>query len=688
MSRLLMLCFAALLVLPPITLAQDTTEDFTLYGWESGDLALRYPATWEAPAAGLLDGREALLLAPINAATPAQRPPENPYIHLVIVPDVSDVTNLYALLEARLRADGILAQGPLPAALLGASAFATRGSNPDALLYGMGRVLRYTDEQALLIYGRVAAEEQAAFATTFNAVADSLVPGATSVAGSPDYGVLWHTERFATDGPEAFVAIGALALHEDGVYIADAVVGVVQLAEDTGQVQAIIPFEDFSVSPQAMVIAPDGSIYVADTVCQCVRVWQNGAWRASLGGFGFDAPQSLALTPDGTLYATDSHDAGVFVRAFALDARTPAAQQPFAAAQTTQPHLAVDSAGRLLALATDGVLYRLADEVNQADQENAEFAPIAELAIAPPEVNALAVDAEGNLLLATARQGVMRLDASGVVRNRIGRIVPGFPLPGELVSPQGVAVDAQGTVYWADSDGVFGNVTAMSLAVQPGRVGRMQLRAGLPVGGTLDAALPQQAWVFSAEVGQRVVLTAQAATDTPELDVSLRLQTQDGTEIASNDNHDTLLLLNPFDALLTLTLPQTSEYAVIVTAMAGTGRYTLGFGLSQALPLAAGRADVRGDIRDEIPLQSYAFTGQAGQRLTATLLAEGGTLDPLLRLLGPDGALLAENDDADDGTLGRNAQLVQVVLPAAGVYLLEATRFDGEGGYSLQVILE
>ena len=70
--------------------------------------------------------------------------------------------------------------------------------------------------------------------------------------------------------------------------------------------------------------------------------------------------------------------------------------------------------------------------------------------------------------------------------NRVGRIVAGFPLAGELVSPQGIAAANDGTLYWADSDGTFGNVTAVSLSVESGRVGDTRLQSGVAVGGEVN----------------------------------------------------------------------------------------------------------------------------------------------------------------------------------------------------------
>jgi hypothetical protein len=68
------------------------------------------------------------------------------------------------------------------------------------------------------------------------------------------------------------------------------------------------------------------------------------------------------------------------------------------------------------------------------------------------------------------------------------------------------------------------------------------------------------------------------------------------------------------------------------------------------------------------------------------MMAESGDLDPLLRLRDASGNVLAENDDAADSSLGLNAQLLQVALPADGPYTVEAVRFAGTGRYRLVIV--
>ncbi len=89
---------------------------------------------------------------------------------------------------------------------------------------------------------------------------------------------------------------------------------------------------------------------------------------------------------------------------------------------------------------------------------------------------------------------------------------------------------------------------------------------------------------------------------------------------------------------------------------------------------------VTGSIDDTHFFRQYRFTGSAGDPIVITMDAISGNLDPLLLLGDADLNLIAEDDD---GGGGFNARL-EVVLPADGVYIIEATRYgqDTEAGQS------
>ncbi|MGF1517388.1 MAG: pre-peptidase C-terminal domain-containing protein [Nodosilinea sp.] len=81
------------------------------------------------------------------------------------------------------------------------------------------------------------------------------------------------------------------------------------------------------------------------------------------------------------------------------------------------------------------------------------------------------------------------------------------------------------------------------------------------------------------------------------------------------------------------------------------------------------------------PAQSlYTFEGTAGQQLTITL--DSTDFDPVLRLLGPDEAEIAFNDDFGGSF---NSKII-VTLPEDGTYTVVARSFSDQGGdYDLVV---
>ncbi|MGF1492063.1 MAG: DVUA0089 family protein [Microcoleaceae cyanobacterium] len=84
-----------------------------------------------------------------------------------------------------------------------------------------------------------------------------------------------------------------------------------------------------------------------------------------------------------------------------------------------------------------------------------------------------------------------------------------------------------------------------------------------------------------------------------------------------------------------------------------------------------------GSLYDE-----YTFTGEVGQPVTIQL--ESGDFDPYLALFGPNGRLVAENDDSS--RVDKNAA-IRVTLPMAGDYRVVVNAYDstGRGQYLLTV---
>ncbi|HUG86356.1 MAG TPA: trypsin-like serine protease, partial [Euzebya sp.] len=85
-------------------------------------------------------------------------------------------------------------------------------------------------------------------------------------------------------------------------------------------------------------------------------------------------------------------------------------------------------------------------------------------------------------------------------------------------------------------------------------------------------------------------------------------------------------------------------------------------------------------ITEALPVRTFTFEGTAGQavRIRMDALAEGNALvDPLVVLYGPDGRLVADNDDSPEGGLN---SLLEAALPEDGTYVIEATSFGETTG--------
>ncbi len=97
------------------------------------------------------------------------------------------------------------------------------------------------------------------------------------------------------------------------------------------------------------------------------------------------------------------------------------------------------------------------------------------------------------------------------------------------------------------------------------------------------------------------------------------------------------------------------------------------------VPLEQG-ARASGTITGDDPQDAYRFEGRAGDQVVITAQATSGDLDTMLALLGPDGALLAENDDIEPQIVTDSR--ITATLPIEGPYVIVVTRFLEAEGFS------
>ncbi|MEO1148066.1 MAG: PPC domain-containing protein, partial [Cyanobacteria bacterium J06638_22] len=69
----------------------------------------------------------------------------------------------------------------------------------------------------------------------------------------------------------------------------------------------------------------------------------------------------------------------------------------------------------------------------------------------------------------------------------------------------------------------------------------------------------------------------------------------------------------------------------------------------------------------------YEFSGQQGQTVVISMTSDD--FDTYLGLLGPDGSVVAENDDSN----GTTDSQITVALPSSGTYTVIANSYDDTG---------
>jgi hypothetical protein len=197
----------------------------------------------------------------------------------------------------------------------------------------------------------------------------------------------------------------------------------------------------------------------------------------------------------------------------------------------------------------------------------------------------------------------------------------------------------------------------------------------------LDLARDEPVVEFSVAAGDVVSLSAHSLEAEP-LDLTLEIL-RDKERLAFNDDHrgDTSDLAPSDDSIEALLLEVDGIYQVRVANFNGlsTGRVELRLTVQpQLTDCTAGEIDLPANR-----VYRCTLALSAGQTLTLSAHDLSGGLDPMLRLLAPDGALLAVNDDHVGLALGLNlldSQLAAVAIPAAGRYTLELRDFAGQAG--------
>lgn len=250
---------------------------------------------------------------------------------------------------------------------------------------------------------------------------------------------------------------------------------------------------------------------------------------------------------------------------------------------------------------------------------------------------------------------------------------------------------------------------AYTLEVSSRRAGMLAESMPIAIGETATGeirALGQvDRWLFEGVAGQVISIGLDAAPDS-DLDPLLELLATDGSLLATSDDEG-----GGRNSLISgFVLPSAGPYVIVVRAWghASTGLYTLHLmeGARAPAPLPAVSSPTSSPMSELLPPVSQIGTIAPGEVVNGLLPAgtmhlwmltvdsplqlevrlEGidGALDTLLDVIGPDGVLLARDDD---GGRGGGSRLPALRLPAAGTYTLRVRAYlaAGQGAYRLSV---
>jgi DNA-binding beta-propeller fold protein YncE len=313
-----------------------------------------------------------------------------------------------------------------------------------------------------------------------------------------------------SSGPPAsrFVSARGMAVAPNGtLYLAESSRGVWVFDPD-GTLQATFGGDEL-LDAYDIARAPDGGLFVADYGRNAVvRFRADGSfverWGSAgdePGQFGLSSPQRIASGPDGSIYALDTRpgpESGRVVSSvmrFSEDGRLLGRIE--LPADLAPADLAVDEAGAIyLAESFGGSVVKLGAD----GSELARFGDPAN-----PQryaAGAIDLDPDGNIYLATYASGVLRLSPSGIVTaSGGGTVAPGsMPGPGEFSLPNGVAAGPGGVVWVSDNSGEYSAVSAL------------RLQADAAAAATAQAALPQATAAPSPAPEQLVRQWASEAT--------------------------------------------------------------------------------------------------------------------------------------------------------------------------------
>lgn len=249
--------------------------------------------------------------------------------------------------------------------------------------------------------------------------------------------------------------------------------------------------------------------------------------------------------------------------------------------------------------------------------------------------------------------------------------------------------------YLGEDGTSTGDFTLTLSAGDPDAIVDTAIVYGDIVTGTINSSNFQVAYIFEGQSGDVVSIRINATSG--NLDTTLLLSDPRGEFLAFNDDFDGLN-----SAIIDVVLPQDGSYTITAGRYQGANGSTSGdyeleltadgidvvIDEPDATPEAPTTTDATGadavvytdEISDANFERTYTFEGSSGDVVTIEMIADSGTLDSLLILVGPSGNEVARNDD--QSLTSTDALLPDLTLSETGTYTIIATRYQGENGLS------
>jgi len=249
-------------------------------------------------------------------------------------------------------------------------------------------------------------------------------------------------------------------------------------------------------------------------------------------------------------------------------------------------------------------------------------------------------------------------------------------------------------VYTASVTGFGGNVGTFELQVTQGVEFGLSDAAQILVQDvvTLDNASPTHS--VNIDLTEGDILVANTYAIGPNIDTTLELRSPTGSIAAQNDDSGEGGTLN---SQILLLINQTGRYELVLGTYSGAdfGDVMISAAIDPEAELPYDFTAIEGTeiaretgaIDEDQSSREYPILLEAGQTLLVLADTMSGDLDPVLRVLGPDGQPVALNDDRGDGSLNSG---IAITATETAEYTVVMERYSGgnsSGEYSLVMSL-